>query len=360
MSTAETGVEISVVIPSLNEREALPGLLEEIRRACEGAGKSWEVIVVDDGSSDGSYEVVAALAEHQPEIGVIGLRRNLGKSAALAIGFERARGQTIVTIDGDGQDDPADIPALIAGLGDADLVSGWKRERRDPRSRRLASRLFNFATGRLTGVHMRDMNCGFKAYRAECAHSLDVYGELHRYLPVLADQQGWRVAEAPVNHRPRRHGRSRFGAERFARGALDLLTVVFIGRYQHRPLHLFGGVGLGVTMVGLLICAYLTIVKLSGGSIGQRPLLFLGVLLLVVGIQLLTFGLLAQMMVLLARRREETDIPAWAVERAAGPAAAPVSRASGSGLSAREVSGASEPPPAAGRAVAKGLPDPSD
>jgi len=333
-------LDVSVVIPALNEGRALPGLLKEIEDACEGAGKSWEAIVVDDGSTDDSQEVVAGLIERQPAIRLVGLRRNLGKSAALAVGFERARGDAIVTIDGDGQDDPADIPTLLAGLDGADLVSGWKRQRRDPLSRRAASRLFNFATARLTGVQMHDMNCGFKAYRAECAHSLDVYGELHRYLPVLADQQGWRVTEVPVNHRPRQHGRSRFGAERFLRGALDLMTVVFIGRYQHRPLHLFGGVGFAITLVGLLIGAYLTVLKLAGESIGQRPLLVLSVLLVVVGIQLLTFGLLAQMVVLLSRRRGESDVPVWAVERTAGFEIDSVSPASGSELPATEASAA--------------------
>jgi dolichol-phosphate mannosyltransferase len=346
-------LDVSVVIPALDESRALPELLREIEQACEGAGKSWEAIVVDDGSSDDSFEVVAALAERNPAIKIVGLRRNLGKSAALAVGLERAAGEAIVTIDGDGQDDPADIPVLLAGLAQADLVSGWKRHRRDPFSRRIASRMFNFTTARLTGVDMRDMNCGFKAYRAECAHSLDVYGELHRYLPVLADQQGWRVAEVPVNHRPRRHGRSRFGTERFLRGALDLLTVVFIGRYQYRPFHLFGGVGSAMTLIGLLLGAYLTVLKISGESIGGRPLLILSVLLVVVGIQLLTFGLLAQMLVL-SRRGNERELPAWAIARSAGFGAGSLSPASDSEPPATEANGAPGPPPAARRGIEKG------
>jgi dolichol-phosphate mannosyltransferase len=290
---------LSIVIPALNEREALPGLLEEVERSCDGLGLEWEAIVVDDGSTDGTFGLVEELAAERPWLRGAKLRRNIGKSAALAVGFELSRGDAIVTIDGDGQDDPADIPTLLACLDDgADLASGWKRNRQDPLSRRLASRVFNRITGWLTGVSMHDMNCGFKAYRGDCARSLEVYGELHRFMPVLAAQQGWRVAEVPVNHRPRRHGRSRFGIERYLRGALDLLTVVFIGRYQYRPLHLFGGVGLGLTVIGALIELYLLAVKIAGHAIGQRPLLFLGLLLIVVGVQLLTFGLLAQMVVL--------------------------------------------------------------
>jgi len=296
-------VDLSVVIPALNEREALAGLLDEIERSCSTLGRSWEAIVVDDGSRDGSFALIEELAADRSWLRGACLRRNFGKSAAMATGFALAEGETIVTIDGDGQDDPADIPALLEALaGDVDLVSGWKRDRQDPWSRRTASRVFNRATSWLTGVSMHDMNCGFKAYRSECARSLEVYGELHRYMPVLADQQGWRVAELPVNHRPRMHGRSHFGLERYLRGALDLLTVVFIGRYQHRPLHLFGGVGTGLAAIGFILGLYLTVLKIGGASIGSRPLLFLAILLMVVGVQLLTFGLLAQMVVLNGRR----------------------------------------------------------
>lgn len=329
-------VDLSIVIPAFNEREALPTLLEEIEETCELLGLSWEIIVVDDGSTDGSTELVEALAAEKREIRGIRLRRNFGKSAALATGLEHAEGETIVTIDGDGQDDPADIPALLAELQrGADLVSGWKRQRRDPLSRRLASRVFNRVTAWLTGVSMHDMNCGLKAYRGACARSLDPHGELHRYMPVLAVQQGWRVSELPVNHRPRRHGRSRFGLERYLRGGLDLLTVVFLGRYQYRPLHLFGGLGMGVTALGLGICLYLTFLKISGEAIGQRPLLFLGVLLVVIGVQLLTFGLLAQLTVAARRDRETQRLGPGQVERFVGFSESEVrDREAGSGRSA--------------------------
>lgn len=313
--------DLSIVIPALNEREALPGLLDEIGVTCDSLGRSWEAIVVDDGSTDGTIELLKELAE-RPQIRGLRLRRNFGKSAALAAGFECSTGRVIVTIDGDGQDDPADIPLLLEALDDGvDLVSGWKRNRRDPWTRRAASRVFNWVTARLTGVAMHDMNCGFKAYRGECARSLEIYGELHRFLPALAVQQGWRVSEVPVNHRPRRHGRSRFGTERYLRGALDLLAVVFVGRYEYRPLHLFGGLGISLTLVGLVIELYLTIVKLSGQAIGGRPLLFLGLLLIVVGIQLLTFGLLAQMVVLNRRSISGGGLEPSQVERQVGFAA---------------------------------------
>ena len=246
----------------------------------------------------------------------------------------------IVTIDGDGQDDPADIPALLERLEEgADIVTGWKRDRQDPLSRRLASSTFNRITSRFSGLSMHDMNCGLKAYRGECARSLEIYGEMHRFLPMLAAQQGWRAAEIPVNHRERRHGSSRFGNERYLRGALDLLTVSFLGRYQYRPLHLFGGLGLALTIVGVAISVYLTIVKISGEAIGQRPLLFLGVLLIVVGIQLLTLGLLGQMLVLVRRERTGPDSDESRIADVIGVGPEQELSAAGSPQSATETSG---------------------
>ena len=310
---------LSIVVPVLNERQALPALLDEIEASCATPGAGFEVIVVDDGSTDDSFGLIEELARERPWLRAIRLRSNLGKSAALATGFAHSSGELIATIDGDGQDDPADIPKLIERLGaDADLVSGWKRDRRDPVTRRIASWFFNRITSRSAGLRMHDMNCGLKVYRAQCARSLEVYGELHRFIPVLAAQQGWGVAELPVNHRPRPHGRSRFGTERYLRGGLDLLTVTFIGRYQNRPLHLFGGIGLALTLIGLAISAYLTVLKLSGESIGQRPLLFLGVLLIVVGIQLLSLGLLGQMLVQIRRERQGPETLGSQIERTVG------------------------------------------
>ena len=330
-----SSVELSIVIPVLNERQTVPGLFDELQIACASVGRSWEAVFVDDGSTDGSWEVLEGLAQAHPEISAVKLRRNFGKSAALAVGFAHTQGDVVVTLDGDGQDDPAEIPALLRELDSGyDLVSGWKRERRDPALRRWASRLFNGVTSRLSGVRMHDLNCGLKAYRGDCARSLEIYGELHRFTPVLAAQEGWRVGEIPVNHRPRRHGRSRYGPERYARGLFDLITVLFIGRYQNRPLHLFGGLGLVLMLVGVGTCIYLTVIKIGGAAIGERPLLFLGVLLIVVGIQLGTLGLLGQMLALTRREMSHgaTDEPL--VSRVAGRGTSRPPAEAGSGRSA--------------------------
>ncbi len=309
---------ISVIVPVLNERESIAPLISEIGDACEGLGVEWEVVVVDDGSTDGTFAEARELARQNPRVGVVRLRRNFGKSVALAAGFQVTRGDVVITMDGDGQDDPADIPRMLDGLeAGSDLVSGWKRDRQDPFSRRLASKIFNWFTARVTGVKMHDMNCGFKAYRGECARSIEVYGEMHRFLPAFAAQQGWRVSEIPVNHRARKHGRSRFGLERYRRGALDLLTVAFLGRYRQRPLHLFGALGVGLGGLGFLICLYLSVIWIGGEAIGDRPLLFLGVLMIVVGVQLFSLGLLGQMLV--ANRRDRpSEERAW-VEQVVSP-----------------------------------------
>jgi glycosyltransferase involved in cell wall biosynthesis len=202
----------------------------------------------------------------------------------------------VITIDGDLQDDASEIPRLLAKLEEGfDLVSGWKAARRDPFARRLLSRLFNWTASRIAGIRLHDMNCGLKAYRADVTHSLRLYGELHRFIPVLAHERGFRVAELPVNHRPRPHGRSRYGLERYPRAFLDLLTVSFMGRYRHRPLHLFGTVGILLGLAGFVVLVYMTVLKLAGNAIGHRPLLTLGVLLVVVGMQFFSLGLLGEL-----------------------------------------------------------------
>lgn len=271
-------------------------LCEELGAALDPLGRPWEAVFVDDGSSDGTFAALTRLHAGHDNVRVVRLRRNFGKAAALDAGFAEASGEVIVTIDGDLQDDPAEIPRLLAKLDEGyDLVSGWKTRRRDPLTRRLPSKLFNSVAGRVSGLHLHDMNCGLKAYRAEVVHGMQLYGELHRYIPVLAHYRGYRVAELPVNHRPREHGRSHYGVERYVRGFLDLLTVTFMGRYRHRPLHLFGGVGLLTSVVGGAVLVYLTVLKLAGEAIGHRPLLTLGVLLVVVGIQFLSLGLLSEL-----------------------------------------------------------------
>jgi len=287
---------ISVVVPVFNEERSVALLYEELQAALDPLDEPWEALYVDDGSTDDTFGALTRLHARSDNVRVIRLRRNFGKAAALAAGFAQASGESIVTIDGDLQDDPAEIPPLLAKLAEGfDLVSGWKTRRRDPITRRVPSRLFNWTASRIAGVRLHDMNCGLKAYRAEVVHGLTLYGELHRFIPVLAHERGYRVGELPVNHRPREHGRSRYGIERYLRGFLDLLTVTFIGRYRQRPLHLFGGLGLGLALVGFVILVYLTIVKLAGHAIGERPLLTLGVLLVVVGLQFFSLGLLGEL-----------------------------------------------------------------
>jgi glycosyltransferase involved in cell wall biosynthesis len=287
---------ISVVVPVHDEERSVALLYDELRSALDPVESPWEAIFVDDGSTDGTFAALTRLHSAADNVRVVRLRRNFGKAAALVAGFDQARGEIVVTIDGDLQDDPAEIPRLLAKLDEGfDLVSGWKTHRRDRLTRRLTSRLFNAVTSRVSGVRLHDMNSGLKAYRAEVVHGLRLYGELHRFIPVLAHYRGYRIAELPVNHRPREHGRSRYGIERYLRGFLDLLTVSFIGRYRHRPLHLFGGLGFVLTTIGIAILVYLTVDKALGHAIGGRPLLTLGVLLVVVGMQFFSLGLISEM-----------------------------------------------------------------
>ncbi len=287
---------ISVVVPLLNEEQSLETLYHEIANALEPLDQEFEVVFVDDGSTDGSISVLARLHDEHPNIVVVHLRRNFGKAAALQAGFLEARGEFIVTIDADLQDDPAEIPKLLAKLDEGfDLVSGWKAQRNDPLVRRLFSRIFNWTIGAISGVHLHDVNCGLKAYRTEVLRGMRLYGELHRFIPVLAAYRGYRIAEIPVNHRARLHGQSRYGPERYMRGFFDLLSVTFMGRYRYRPLHLFGGVGVLMGALGFIILLYLTIEWFWGQGIGQRPLFTLGVLLVVVGIQFVSLGLLSEL-----------------------------------------------------------------
>ena len=295
---------ISVVVPVRDEEQTVAPLYAELAAALEPRGEPWEAIFVDDGSRDGTYAELTRLHDGTDNVRVVRLRRNAGKAAALDAGFREVEGELVVTIDGDLQDDPAEIPRLLAKLDEGyDLVTGWKVRRNDPLPRRVLSRVFNAVTGRLSGVRLHDMNCGLKACRVEVARELDLYGELHRFVPVLAHDLGFRVTELAVNHRPREHGRSRYGVERYARGFFDLLTVTFMSRYRHRPLHLFGGLGLALAVVGTTILVYLTVVKLTGEPIGRRPLLLLGVLLVVVGIQFLSLGLLSELLTSQHRER---------------------------------------------------------
>lgn len=293
--TVETGM-LSLVIPLYNERDSLTELYGELKQTLGSLRCRYEIIFVNDGSTDGSTEVLQRLCEMDPQVRVLHLRRNFGKAAALAEGFKEVRGEIVFTLDADLQDDPKEIPNFLAKLAEGyDLVSGWKFHRLDPISKTLPSKLFNAVVSKTTGVKLHDFNCGFKAYRREVLDHVQVYGELHRYIPALAFGNGFRVTEMKVNHRARQFGKSKYGAARFVRGLLDLLTVLFITRYTRKPLHLFGSLGLSLLFGGLAINAYLAVMWLQGISIGRRPLLMLGVLLMILGVQFISHGLLAEM-----------------------------------------------------------------
>lgn len=288
--------QISIVVPFLDEEGSLEALHAKLTEVLTAVGRPYEILLVDDGSRDRSSAIADGLAERDGRVGVIHFRRNFGKAAALDAGFKRARGQIVFTMDADLQDDPAEIPKFLAKLDEGyDLVSGWKQKRRDPLGKTLPSKLFNLVVAQTSGLKLKDFNCGFKAYRAEAVRGLELYGELHRYVPVLVHFRGFRVTQIPVLHHPRKTGVSKYGLERMVRGFFDLLTILLITRYRARPLHLFGGVGLALAFVGFACLAYLTVIWLQGHGIGTRPLLTLGVLLMLVGIQLISTGLLGEM-----------------------------------------------------------------
>lgn len=290
-------LDISVIIPLLNEEESLPELTERIHKAITGMNRSFEIIYIDDGSTDRSFEVIHRLKAKYAFIKAVQFRKNYGKSAALAEGFKIASGEYVITMDADLQDDPAEIPNLIAKIEEGyDLVSGWKKKRFDPLSKTIPSRFFNYVTRVMTGITLHDFNCGLKGYRSEVVRDVSLYGELHRYIPALAKWEGYqRITEIVVQHHPRKYGYSKFGVSRFVKGFLDLLTVVFLTRYTKRPLHFFGLIGTFFLLIGLGINFYLTVEWFMGSPIGSRPILFLGILLVLVGIQVITTGLIGEM-----------------------------------------------------------------
>jgi glycosyltransferase involved in cell wall biosynthesis len=291
---------ISVVVPLYNEAQSLATLHAELARTFESQGLgAAEFLFVDDGSRDGSWAAIRALATADPRVRAIRFRRNFGKAAALTAGFRAARGSIVFTLDGDLQDDPAEIPRFLAKLEEGetfDVVSGWKRTRHDPWHKVGPSRVFNRMVSALTGCRLHDHNCGFKAYRREVLDEVTLYGELHRFVPVLAQERGFRVTEVVVNHRARKFGHSKYGFARFIKGLLDLLTVHFLSRYGQRPLHVLGALGLGMLTMGGLGMTYLAVIWLMGDRpIGNRPLMFYSGTLLGVGTQLLCMGILAEM-----------------------------------------------------------------
>ncbi len=291
-------IELTVVIPIRNEAQSLEELHRELVSTLDAWGRAYEIIVIDDGSTDESFEILARLQATDPRLRVIRFRRNFGQTAAFAAGFEYARGRYIVTSDGDLQNDPRDIPAMVDALEHgADIVSGWRKNRQDPFvSRRLPSMAANALISFVTGVHLHDYGCSLKAFRAEIVKTMRLYGEMHRFLPAIASEQTSRITERVVNHRPRKYGRSKYGIGRTVRVILDLLTVKFLLSYSTRPLHIFGLVGGAMALVGFLISAWLAYWRIVGAiSLSDRPLLLLGIVLIFTGVQLVTVGLLAEM-----------------------------------------------------------------
>lgn len=294
---------LSVLLPAYNEAENLAELVPQIGKVLEAAGISHEILVVDDGSTDGTRKVMEGL--RSDTVRSIRLRRNSGKSAALAVGVAQVQGELLALMDADGQDDPEELPRLIAHMDEAglDLVTGRRSVRNDRFVKRTTSKLYNGATARVTGVPGRDFNSGLKVMTTELARSVELYGELHRYIPVLAVWNGYKIGEVDVEHHERRHGSSKFGRARFWRGFLDLVTVKFLTTYTARPFHLFGGIGLLIGLVGTVLLAWMAVERVLGYEIGTRPALQAGVLLVVVAVQMVSLGLLAELMVNLRRRR---------------------------------------------------------
>ncbi len=298
---------MSIVIPLLNEEESLTELHSQIVEAMEASNRSFEICFIDDGSSDDSWEVVQSLSKKDSRVKGLRFRRNYGKSAALSAGFEKASGTYVATMDADLQDDPLEIPNLLDKLEEGyDLVSGWKKKRHDPLEKRIPSKFFNFVTRTLSGIKLHDFNCGLKVYRSEVAKSVRLYSELHRYIPLLAKWEGYaKITELPVKHHPRKYGKTKFGFGRYITGFLDLITVMFLTRFAARPMQLFGSLGSLSFAGGFLISLYLSVEKIFYGKpIGRRPLLFLGILLILLGVILFVTGLLGEM---IARTRLEDN-----------------------------------------------------
>jgi glycosyltransferase involved in cell wall biosynthesis len=292
------GVAITVLMPAFNEAPNLVEIVPRTLQVLQSLAPLYEVVVIDDGSHDDTAGTMAELGTRHPELRLLRLRRNYGKSTALQAGFDHARGDVIVLMDADGQDQPEEIPKLLEALdAGLDLATGRRAERSDRLIKRHTSRLYNRVTAGVTGVSGRDFNSGLKAMKREVMSPLVLYGELHRYMPVLAQWAGFRVGEVDVTHAARLHGSSKFGRARFWRGFLDLLTVKFITTYTRRPFHLFGGLGAFFGVIGSALLAWMFVIRVSGGGIGNRPALFVGILFVVVGVQLMSLGLIAELIV---------------------------------------------------------------
>lgn len=314
-------IALSIVIPIYNEYETLPHLVERVEKGVADYPDTYEIICVDDGSTDGSTDLLKQMVAHHQHLKAVIFRRNYGQTAAMAAGFDHAQGHTIVTLDGDLQNDPEDIVPLVDKLNEGyDLVSGWRRNRQDAAlTRLLPSKIANMLIGKVTGVRLHDYGCSLKAYRAELVADMKLYGELHRFLPALAFIEGARVAEQPVRHHARQHGQSKYGLSRTFRVVMDLLTVAFMKSFLTRPMHVFGSLGMLSTVTGVGIGFYLAFVRfVLAQGIGDRPLLLLGVLLVLAGVQLFCFGLLAEL--LMRTYHESQDRPIYRVRERVGGA----------------------------------------
>ena len=301
--------DIAVVVPAFNEAESLPELVDRIAEAIDGLGRPWEVWIIDDGSTDGTFEVVEKLAGIRSQVHGLSFGRNFGKAAALAAGFQAASAGIVITMDADLQDDPAEIPSLVAKLEEGwDLVSGWKQDRKDSFIKNKTSKIFNWFTSRMCGLKLHDFNCGLKAYRREVTQRVKLYGEMHRYVPALAYLEGFRVTEMPVRHFVRKYGQTKYGMARFINGFLDLLTVYLLYARRSSPLHFFGRVGLSFLTVGGGISLYFLTWWLLGHGLRLRPILILGLVFIVVALQFISLGLIAELVVAGRRPEEEFRI----------------------------------------------------
>jgi glycosyltransferase involved in cell wall biosynthesis len=290
--------KISIVIPLYNEEESIIPLSHELRKALSRLNTSYEVILIDDGSTDSSLQKLKEIVKNDNRFKYLSFRKNYGKSAALQVGFKAAIGDAVVTMDADLQDDPQEIHSLLKKLDEGfDLCSGWKKKRQDPIIKKISSKFFNFVTRVISGIKIHDFNCGLKAYRKEVVENVKVYGELHRYIPVLAKWQGYKITEVPVMHHARRYGKTKFGITRFFKGFIDLVTVTFVTRYIKRPMHFFGFLGAISFLIGFIVLGYLTVLWIQGIPLSNRPMLFLGMLLVIVGVQLFAVGLLGEVIV---------------------------------------------------------------
>lgn len=294
--------KVSFVIPAYNEEESLEELYSLIIDNVNSCLKEklltdYEVMFIDDGSTDQTQNAIRKMAEHDKHVRYIFFRKNFGKSIALQTAFKNVTGDVVITMDADLQDDPCELGNFLKKIDEGyDLVSGWKFNRLDPAEKRLPSKLFNKVTAKMSGINLHDFDCGYKAYRREVTDCVEVYGQLHRYIPVLAFRNGFRIAEIPVHHNKRKHGKSKYGMERYMQGLLDFFTVSFLSKYHDRPMYFFGRAGLLSMFIGGAICLFLTVLWCMGNSIGTRPLLQLGVLLIILGIQLLSVGFIGNML----------------------------------------------------------------